>query len=142
MRVAAVQFDIAWEDKPANHRVIEEMLAGAAVPEGAFVLLPELCDTGFSFDLDVIADGATLSWACGLARRLGVWIQAGYARRGDDGRGRNCATIIAPTGESAGTYEKVHPFSYGRESEHYSGGERLLMRECGGARVCPLICLR
>ncbi len=79
MRVAAVQFDIAWEDKPTNHATIERMLAESAVEPGTYVLLPELGDTGFSFNLKRIVDDRTLPWATALARRLGIWIQAGFA---------------------------------------------------------------
>ena len=140
MRVAAVQFDIAWEDKAANHAVIERMLDEAAIAPGTFVLLPELGDTGFSFNLDAIVDDRTLDWARPLARRLRIWLQAGFARRGPDGKGRNCAAIISPQGEVVGTYEKVHPFSYGHESRHFGGGDEILLRTCGQAVICPLIC--
>jgi predicted amidohydrolase len=140
MHVAVVQFDIAWEDKPANHRTMEAMIAEADPPEGAYVLLPELADTGFSFDLDAIVDDRSLAWAAALARSRRVWIQVGHARRGPDGRGRNCMTIVAPDGRAVGTYEKVHPFSYGREVEHFDGGDRVVVRDTGAARVCPLVC--
>jgi predicted amidohydrolase len=140
MRVHAIQFDIAWEDKPANHAVLEARLDAADPPAGSFVVLPELADTGFSFDLDRIVDDATLDWARRTARGRGIWLQAGFARRGPDGRGRNCAAIVSPDGDLAGVYEKVHPFSYGRESEHFGGGSRLVLRSCGGAVVCPLVC--
>ncbi len=140
LRVAAVQFDIAWEDKPTNHATIERMLSGVHIESGTFVLLPELADTGFSFNLDRIVDDRTLDWAGGLARRLQVWLQPGFAELHRDGKGRNCAALVSPVGELMGTYRKVHPFSYGRESERYGGGESILLRPCGGAAVCPLIC--
>lgn len=140
MQVAAVQYDIAWEDKATNHAIIERMLREAEVEPGTFVLLPELGDTGFSFNLDRIVDDVTLEWGRSLARRLGIWLQPGFARRGPEGRGRNCAAIISPRGEVLAIYEKVHPFSYGKESQHYSGGQVLVVRDCGEARVCPLIC--
>ena len=140
MHVLGVQYDITWEDKSANHRVMEGMIAEANPPRGAFVVLPELGDTGFSFDLDVIVDDRTLAWAATIARRFGVWVQAGHAERGADGRGLNCATIISPPGDRVGTYRKVHPFSYSREIEHYTGGDRLLLASCADAWVCPQIC--
>ncbi len=140
MLVAAVQFDVAWEDKPANHAIVERMLREAQIARGTYVLLPELGDTGFSFDLAKIVDGRSLTWARKLARDLGVWIQPGFAENGSDGRGRNCAAIISPQGEILAIYRKVHPFSYGRESQHYSGGDRIVIRDCDGAAVCPLIC--
>jgi predicted amidohydrolase len=140
MRVAAIQLDIAWEDKPANHATVERMLGEAGIEAGTYVLLPELGDTGFSFNLDTIVDEKTLSWAGGLARRLGIWLQPGFARRGPDGLGRNCTAIIDPEGEVHGVYAKVHPFSYSRETDHYAGGDELIIRACAGAAVCPLIC--
>jgi predicted amidohydrolase len=140
MRVAAVQFDVAWEDKPTNHATIERMLGDAGIVAGTYVLLPELGDTGFSFNLDAIIDQSTLSWAAGLARRLGIWLQPGFARRGPDGLGRNCAAIIDPAGEVLGIYGKIHPFTYSRETDSYAGGDAVLVRACAGAAVCPLIC--
>ncbi len=140
MRVAAVQFDIAWEDKQANHRIIEDMLAAADIERNTYVLLPELGDTGFSFALNKIVDDLTLPWAQRLAQRLGIWLQPGFAENGPDGKGRNCAAIISPQGDVLGIYRKVHPFSYGAEAEHYRGGEALLLRSCGGAVTCPMIC--
>lgn len=144
MKVAAVQLDIAWEDKDVNHRRIESMLDEAAVGEGCYVLLPELADTGFSFNLDRIVDDRSTAWAADLARRRRIWLQMGHAQVGADGMGRNCATIFSPHGEAIGTYEKVHPFSYGREAEHYAGGERLIVRRLADLpdrpAVCPLIC--
>lgn len=140
MRFAAVQFDIIWEDKAANHAIIERMLREADVPQGTFVLLPELGDTGFSMNLDRIVDDRSSAWAADLAKRLGIFIQHGFARRGKDGKGRNCAEIVDPDGRIVAQYEKLHPFSYGKESQFYSGGDHLSLASCGGARVCPMIC--
>jgi len=140
MRFAAVQFDIAWEDKPANHARIEEMLGDAGIEPGTFILLPEMADTGFSFNLDRIVDDASLAWACRLARDRKCWVQAGYAARGPDGRGRNCASVVDPHGRVAGTYEKVHPFSYGNEIDHFSGGHHLTLIGHTELAVCPQIC--
>lgn len=140
MHIAAVQFDIVWEDKPANQRIIEGMLRDAALPAGSFVLLPELGDTGFSFNLKKIVDDGTLPWARGLATSLGVFLQVGYAVLGPDGRGRNCASIINPQGDVLCTYQKLHPFSFGKEAEHFSGGETLCAALIGDATICPAVC--
>lgn len=140
MRVYAVQYDIAWEDKSANHGRIDEMLAKAEPAPGSFVVLPELGDTGFSFNLDVIVDDQSIPWAAALAERHGVYVQVGYAVRGTDGRGRNCATIIDPSGRAVSTYEKVHPFSFGREVEHFTGGDTVVLARCGDAVIAPAIC--
>jgi predicted amidohydrolase len=142
MRFAAVQFDIVWEDKAANHAIIERMLhdADPALAPGTFVLLPELGDTGFSMNLDRIVDDRSLQWGLALARRNRIWLQIGYAERGTDGRGRNCAAVLDPQGTIAGLYRKVHPFSYGREAQFYGGGDRAVIVACDGAGVAPMIC--
>jgi predicted amidohydrolase len=148
MRFAAVQFDVMWEDKPANHAIVERMLDEAEVGEGAFVLLPELGDTGFSMNLNRIVDDQTLDWARKLAQRRKVFVQPGFARSVGESAsvaaahpaGRNCAAIVAFDGSVLGEYQKVHPFSYGKESQFYSGGDHLLLRRCGEAMVCPMIC--
>lgn len=157
MRFACVQLDIVWEDKAANHAIIERMLDGArpAIEPGAFVLIPELGDTGFSMNLDRIVDDRSLAWAISLARRRGIFVQHGFARlaaagplqaRGDreaasgKAKGRNCAVIVSPSGDILADYEKVHPFTFGREAEQYSGGDHLSLAHCAEATVCPLIC--
>ncbi|MCI0631871.1 MAG: hypothetical protein L0Y44_14590 [Phycisphaerales bacterium] len=142
MRFALVQFDIAWEDKTANHATIERMLREATpqVTPGTFVLLPELGDTGFSMNLDRIVDDQSLNWATDLARQLKIYLQHGYATLGPDNKGRNCAAIIDPNGQVLSIYQKLHPFSYGKEALHYNGGHHLVLARCGEATVAPVIC--
>ena len=142
MHVVAVQHEIVPEDKPANHATVERLLSQAPPPANSYILLPELGDTGFYFNLDTIVDDQTLPWARGLAKKYRSWVQPGNAARVEDADppGRNCASIIAPGGDIAATYQKIHPFSYGREAEVFSGGDRLVLRRVDDAIVCPLIC--
>ncbi len=140
MRVAAIQYDIAWEDKAANHATLERLIEDAGLEPETLIVLPALGDTGFRFDLAAIVDDRTLTWAADVARRRGCALQAGYAERGADRKGRNCSAILSSRGEILGVYRKVHPFSYGRESDHYCGGDRLVISSVDGAAVCPLIC--
>lgn len=146
MNVAIVQFDIVWEDKPANHARVESMLDAAPPPRGSLIVLPEMSDTGFSFRLDVTADDATVPWASGLARRTGCWVQVGDAirRPAGEGRGLNRTTLIDPEGTALGAYHKVFPFSFGREVEFFDGGDRLLVGPIGTGDdrlvTAPLIC--
>jgi omega-amidase len=140
MRFAIVQHDIVWEDKAANHAAVDRLLRDAALPSRTFIVLPELGDTGFSFNLDRIVDDRTLTWARATAKRHDVFIQAGHAQRGSDGRGRNCATIVSPDGRTLATYAKLHPFSYSREVDHFTGGDGIDLVNVQGVTVCPMIC--
>jgi len=128
VRAHLVQLDIVWQDRPANHARTTALLRSAPLQRGDLVVLPEMFDTGFSFDLPKTndADGLTLRFLKNLASELGITIQGARTVIGPDGRGRNRATICGPTGEVLAEYDKVHPFSYGRESEFFSGGDRVV----------------
>jgi len=154
LRTLLVQHDIDWEDKPANHarvrRLLDETAAGiastvdtsssAAPLSGSLVVLPELFDTGFSMDLDRVVDAQTSAWSSETAKSFGISLFAGSAERGADGRGRNAVTLFGPDGSARGTFRKIHPFSHGRESDYYGGGDRLLVASIGGVVVAPMIC--
>lgn len=128
MRAHLVQLDIAWEDRQANFAKTTALLRSASVNPGDLVVLPEMFDTGFSFDLPRTndADGRTLRYLQELSRELAATVQGARTVFGPDGRGRNRATICGPTGEVLVEYDKIHPFSYGRETEFFSGGDRVV----------------
>ncbi len=141
------QTDIAWEDRRENIARVSQMLRDTtAVKPGDLVVLPEMFDTGFSFNLARTADsdGMTLDWIRATARERRITLQGARSVIGPDGRGRNRATIAGPDGEILCEYDKVHPFSFGRESEFFSGGEGAKVyrwvSEEGAATVAPIIC--
>lgn len=123
------------------------MLERAGVAPGDLVVLPEMFDTGFSFNLDRTEDreGRTLGFLGELAERLGATVHGSRTVVGPDGKGRNCATVMGPEGRLLLEYQKVHPFSYGKESEHFTGGDRVetyVWKGSDGARtvVGPSVC--
>jgi len=151
MRAHLLQYDIAWERKEANHRKVEALLSAADVRPGDLIVLPEMFDTGFSLNVDITADSDGLSrrFLQTLARKLTATIYAGITAVGDDERGRNRALVFDPLGEEIACYDKIHPFSYGREPERFTGGDRVCVFEWSGKptpdphtalRVFPAIC--
>ncbi len=146
MRAHLVQFDIAWEDKGANHRRVAEMVAAADVGPGDLILLPEMFDTGFSLNVERThdGDGSSARFLADLARLKRVFVQAGVTALGPDGLGRNRALVFSPEGAEIARYDKIHPFSFGREPERFAGGERVLTwewrAEGESLLVCPAIC--
>ncbi len=147
MRAHLVQLDIRWEDKPANFASVTRLLEDVSPAPGDFVVLPEMFDTGFSFQLDRTADtdGRTLHFLCKLALEMRVTIHGSRTIVGADGRGRNCATIVSQHGKPLAEFHKVHPFTLGKEVEHFSGGREVitypwLVGDEQGAMVCPAVC--
>lgn len=147
MHAHLIQSDICWENREENHRRVREQIgACASIKPGDLLVLPELFDTGFSFRLEVTADrdGRTLRFLRELAAELRVTIQGSRTVMGEDGRGRNRASVVGPTGEVLVEYDKIHPFSFGREGEFFSGGDNVVTYtwKCGEQEVvvCPAIC--
>lgn len=149
MHAHLLQTDIVWEDRPANHARVAAMLDALRPARGDLVVLPEMFDTGFSFRLEVTADGdgSTLGFLREAAARHGVTLQGARTVIGPDGKGRNRASVIGPDGAILCEYDKIHPFSFGRESEFFSGGDEVrTYRWAAGtgaeaaATVCPAIC--
>lgn len=146
MRAHLVQLDCQWEDKRANYARVDRLLGGVTVQPHDLIVLPEMFDTGFSFRLDVTADetGETRRYVAELARTRRAYVYAGFTMRRADGKGLNRAWICDPQGDVVCEYDKLHPFSFGRESEHFVGGERIALCEWkapGGAlNVCPAVC--
>lgn len=145
MQAHLVQLDIRWEDKPANFARVRELIAGANIQPHDLIVLPEMFDTGFSFKLERTADasGQTLDFLVDFARAIRAYIHGARSVVGPDGKGRNRATIVSPAGEVVCEYDKVHPFSIGKESEHFSGGTEIKTypwtRPPGASAAAPLI---
>jgi len=143
MRAHLVQLDIRWQDKDANFRRVEDLLDGANIARGDLVLLPEMFDTGFSMSTEKTADkdGRTLAFLAELATDLGAFVQGGRTIHACHcAKASNVMTVVSPEGKLLDEYAKIHPFSLGKEQDHFEGGARVSMYEWAGLRVCPAIC--
>lgn len=147
MRAHLVQLDIAWEDKEKNRARVRELLAAAATAPGDLIVLPEMYETGFSLNVERTADvdGAGAASLSRLATDLRAFVQGAVTSVGPDNRGRNRAIIHDPAGAEIARYDKIHPFSFGREPERFSGGDRIVTcawraSADSALTICPAIC--
>lgn len=139
----ALQYDIAWEDKAANFEQVRRWLAKSSPPKDSLLVLPEMFATGFSMNADAVAEpvgGETGQFLARTARTHGLWVIGGAAVRGRDGKARNQALVFSPEGGLIALYAKLHPFSPGGESEHYTAGERPVAFRWGDCTVSPFVC--
>jgi predicted amidohydrolase len=143
MRVTALQFDIAWENKRTNFATVRRLLAESAPEKETLVVLPEMFATGFSMNTETIAEaygGETEQFLAGAAREFGVWLVGGAAMHGRDGRARNKALVFSPAGELKAFYAKMYPFTPGGEAKHFAAGERPVVFRWSECAVSPFIC--
>jgi len=148
MQAHLVQFDIVWEDKLANHALVSELIETNSITAGDLIVLPELFDVGFTLNTDVAIDlhNSTRTFLQLLADSTGCLVHGSRAcKHAVFCKALNCATITKPcTHEPICEYAKVHPFSYGRETESYAGGDEVTTYQwvegSESLAVCPAIC--
>jgi predicted amidohydrolase len=141
--VYAVQLDIVWEDKAANFRKVESLVAAAAPTAGSRGVLPEMFSCGFSMNLAITRQDANLedeTFLAGLARKHGVYIAAGVVSRGAGEMGKNEAVIFSPEGKLLARYAKIHPFCLGGEAQGHERGTEIVTCNWGGFVVAPFVC--
>jgi omega-amidase len=150
MKVAAVQHDVVWEDRAATLRRLEPLVGTAAAAGARLVVLTEMFPTGFSMDAARVAEpegGPATAWLAGRAAAEGVWLggsvaiwPAGTDPGAPGARAVNRFLLAGPDGSLA-RYDKLHPFSYAGEHEHYAAGaERGIVLDVDGVRVAPFVC--
>jgi predicted amidohydrolase len=141
VRVAGIQFDMAWEDPATNLPRAEQRVAEAAAAGARLVVLPEMFATGFSMSaVEMAAHAAAIRSALvSLARHHRVWLLAGYAEPGA-GRPHNACSLVTPDGDEALHYRKIHSFTLAGEQEHYEAGTAMATADVEGVRVTPTIC--
>lgn len=143
IRVAGIQTDIVWEDPTATIASLGGRLAEAAA-EADVVVLPEMFSTGFSMAPERVAEMADRGPAASFLRSSAiehqVWVGGSAATRlGNEPLAVNRFSLYSPDG-SPYRYDKIHPFSYAGEDEHYVAGQATLTIDVNGVRVTPLIC--
>lgn len=147
MRVALVQFSAGLD--PAENRVLIDQLL-STLDHGAvdLVVLPEATMAGFGrtdHDLGAIAEpvgGQFTQFLGNWASRLDCSIVAGMFERGEP-RPYNTLVVVAPSGDVAHAYRKIHLFdTFGRrESDRFAAGPLTPVTfEIAGRRIGIMSC--
>ena len=143
MHVIAIQLDIVWENKSANHEKVRRLLSSVRPLPGTLVVLPEMFATGFSMNVGLVAEpygGETEKFLAATAKEFGVYLVAGAPMLGRDGRARNKALVFSSGGELLAFYAKMRPFTPGGEREHYVAGEHPVTFKWDESTVSPFVC--
>jgi predicted amidohydrolase len=143
MHIAAVQLDIAWHDRTANHQRVRQLLASTDVPRDSLVVLPEMFDVGFSMDTKATDPGersASETFCHQVAIDHHVAVLAGVVARAGDGKLANEAVAFSPDGQELVRYRKQQPWTPPGEHLHYPPGKGHVIFEWMGAKIAPFIC--
>jgi omega-amidase len=140
MKISVVQTSIIWENKKINLNRIEEKIQPLRNITD-MVVLPEMFNTGFSMDTLKTAEpenGDTFQWMLQIARKGNYSICGSYTVN-ESNNIYNRFVFVSPNGESH-HYNKRHLFSMADENNYFTRGEKRIIFEFKGFRICPLIC--
>lgn len=141
LRVSLIQGDTRWHDPEGNRRYYAE-LARPLRGRTDLVVLPETFTTGFTNQYGAEAegmDGPSPPWLAAMADEVGAVVTGSAVIREGD-RCRNRLLLARPGGGPMEQYDKRHLFRMASEHDHFAGGDRRVITEVGGWRLCPLIC--
>jgi predicted amidohydrolase len=143
MKVSALQHDICWEAPAETMARVAPLVRAAAAAGAELVALTEMYSTGFTMAPERVAEppgGPSARCLAELAAELGVWMAASIPTA-DPSRPRpvNRLVLAGPDGEHY-EYDKLHPFSFAGEHDHYAGGSELVTVDVAGVRLSPFVC--
>lgn len=139
LNLALLQTDIVWENKHANFRKVEQLLAKNTEPTDV-VVLPEMFSTGFSMNskqLSEPGDGETLQWLKKLSQKYNVAL-AGSFIAGENEKCYNRGFFITP--QDTQFYNKRHLFRMGGEHKHFAAGSKQLIASFRGFNIGLIVC--
>ena len=141
LRVTLVQQPLVWHDPAANRARFEALLLPLA-GRADLIVLPETFTTGFSMEVERIAEPAaaeaTREWLTRLSARLDSAV-TGSVITLEEGSYYNRLLWAVP-GAGLRHYDKRHLFRMGREHQHFTPGREAWSAAWRGFRICPLVC--
>jgi predicted amidohydrolase len=153
LRVACVQLS-SGDDVAANVAAASDLIRQAQREGAAFVLTPEM--TSFMDVRPGALEAKTQSETNhdaleafrALARELSLWLQIGsMSTLVQNGKSANRSFLIAPSGEIAARYDKIHMFDVDigdgqtyRESDIYQPGRSAVIADLPAARIGMTVC--
>jgi len=140
LKIALLQYSIAWADPHANLRLLDERLA-AVSGKAEIAIVPEMFSTGFCTDRPDLAElwgGETCQALQALADKYQLAIIGSLIIRAEDGL-RNRGFMFIPHGEPK-FVDKRHLYRSGGEAEFFLPGKTREVWEYMGVKIRLVIC--
>ncbi len=139
LHLSLVQANIVWEDIAANLTHYTTLCEG--IESSDVVILPEMFQTAFTMQPQKVAEqmeGASMEWMAQLAARVnGVVTGSLVIQEGEHFFNR--LIWMLPNGTYQ-YYDKRHLFRMVGEEQVFQAGQKRLLVEWKGWRICPMIC--
>lgn len=140
MNIALIQGSLSWENPEANRLYFEEKIKSIS-DDVNLIVLPEMFTTGFTMHPAAVAEtmtGETVLWMQTLAKAKNTAITGSVVIE-DNSNFYNRMLFVFPSGELQ-FYDKRHLFTLAGEDKVYVAGEKKLIVDYLGWKICPFIC--
>lgn len=140
MKIALIQSDLHWEDISKNRKSFESKINEINF-EVNLVVLPEMFSTGFTMNASQVAEtmqGETVLWMRSLAKQKNFAI-TGSLIIVENEQYYNRMLFVFPSGEIQ-YYNKRHLFSFAGEDKFYTSGDKKVIVEYLGWKICLQVC--
>lgn len=140
LSIALIQTSLAWQDPAKNREVFTNAIGTLASPVD-LVVLPEMFTTGFTMTPEAIDQNEgplTLEWMLSQAKEHNMAL-VGSIPFYEEAQYSNRLFFVEPNGQYH-YYDKKHTFTLAGEDLVYKSGEKRLIVNYKGFKICPMIC--
>lgn len=140
LNVVGIQADLFWEDSEKNLKYFEQEIHKLS-SDVNLIVLPEMFTSGFTMNPENVAEtmnGKSVSWMTNMAKKQNVAL-VGSLVISENNNYYNRLLFVHPNG-SIKTYDKRHSFTLAGEHKAYKAGNKKLIVDYLGWKICPLIC--
>lgn len=140
LKITIIQSDLYWENKEKNLELFSQKIS-SIIEQTDLIILPEMFTTGFSMRPELFAEqmnGATVNWMKEKAKEKNCVITGSFIC--EEGGKHFNRLVWMNAGGNYSVYDKRHLFRMGDEDNHYGHGQKKIIVELNGWKICPLIC--
>lgn len=138
--VTIIQTHLYWEDSVKNIAHFDAKI-NAIIEPTDIIVLPEMFTTGFTMNPKLLAEdhgGMGLQWMIQKSKEKNCVIVGSISIKESD-KFYNRLYWVKPDG-CYEFYDKRHLFKMGNEHHYYTAGDKKILIEYKGWKICPLIC--
>ncbi len=140
LKLALIQSHLVWENPEANRTLFSEKIDSVS-HDVDLIVLPEMFSTGFTMTPQNVNSNEgikTVEWMQKKSKEKNAAI-VGSIVFFEDGKYYNKLHFVEPDG-GLNVYDKKHTFTLAGEDKVYEAGEKKVLIEYKGFKLCPLIC--
>lgn len=138
--ITIIQTNLFWENSDKNIAHFDAKINAISDPTD-IVVLPEMFTTGFTMNPKLLAEehgGVGLQWMIKKAKEKKCVIVGSISVK-ENNKFYNRLYWVNPNGNYE-FYDKRHLFKLGNEHQYYAPGNKKIIIDYKGWKICPLIC--